>query len=302
MKIDRSHFPWLLLVILVTGVSALLYIANFHPASLPTGLKLPAILGESPPARNTHGGTPLGLIFGSLAFGIFLFAAALGIRKKKRLWPIGNVRFWLKAHIWLTILTIPFVAFHSGFKSGGPHTSWLLALYTVVMVSGILGIILQQFMPTFMKETLPREVVFEQIPYLRANLLEAAIGLRAPIQEAAANSTDNDPSPQILSKFLDEECIPYLASERGNHHPLGTAHAASDIFRNIKVHVAGQWRPRIEKLEGWCEARRLMDLQTKYHHWLHSWLLIHVPASFALIILTAWHAWVGILFLISVPN
>ena len=55
------------------------------------------LLGEAPPLRNTYGGTPLGLIFGSVAFLIFLFASALGIRKKQRTWPIGSVQFWLKA-------------------------------------------------------------------------------------------------------------------------------------------------------------------------------------------------------------
>ena len=289
-------------MILLTGASSFLYVANFHPELVPFGLKLPAFFGQTPPARNTYGGTPLGLILGTLAFGIFLFAAALGIRKKKKLWPIGSVQFWLKAHIWLTILTLPLVALHCGFALGGPHTSCLMALYSIVMASGFLGIILQQFMPSLMKESLSREVVFEQIPYLRTRLLEAATALRAPIMEAATHSIDNDPSPQILCTFLDEECLPYLSSKRVNNHPLGKPNAAADLFRNLKVNVANQWRPRIEKLEGWCEERRLMDLQTKYHHWLHGWLLIHVPSSFALLILTAWHAWIEVLFLISVPN
>src|SRR5438270_13365936 len=107
MRIDRSHFSWLLVVALATLATAVLYVANFHPQRLPVPIKLPAFFGEVPPTRHTFGGTPLGLILGSLAFAIFLFASALGIRKKKRLWPIGNVQLWVKAHIWLTILTIP---------------------------------------------------------------------------------------------------------------------------------------------------------------------------------------------------
>jgi hypothetical protein len=42
-----------------------------------------------------------------------------------------------------------------------------------------------------------------------------------------------------------------------------------------------------------------MDLQTKFQHWLHGWLLIHVPGSIALILVTAWHAWIGLRFLVS---
>src|ERR1043166_6039692 len=165
MKIDRSHTPWILFTVLATGASAVLYLANFFPHLLPSSVRLPAMLGEAPPSRNTYGGTPLGLIFGSVAFLIFLFASALGIRKKKRTWPIGSVQFWLKAHIWLTVLTIPLVLFHCGFHSGGTHTSWLMVLYVIVMGSGFFGLALQQFMPRLMTERLPREVVFEQIPY-----------------------------------------------------------------------------------------------------------------------------------------
>ncbi|HYR57994.1 MAG TPA: hypothetical protein VEO95_05175, partial [Chthoniobacteraceae bacterium] len=142
MRIDRSHFGWLLFVALGTAAAALLYVANFHPQRLPLPIRLPAFFGEVPPARHTHGGTPLGLIFGSAAFAIFVLAAMLGIRKKQRTWPIGNVRLWLAAHIWLSTLTIPLILFHCGFRFGGPHTTWLMTLYFAVMGSGFFGLAL----------------------------------------------------------------------------------------------------------------------------------------------------------------
>ena len=41
-----------------------------------------------------------------------------------------------------------------------------------------------------------------------------------------------------------------------------------------------------------------MDLQLRLHHWMHGWLLIHVPTSFALLVVTAWHAWIAVSYLI----
>ena len=302
MRIDRSHVSWMFLVAVVTLVSGVLYMANFYPEMVPFGFRLPSVLGEAPPLRNTRGGTPLGLIFGGVSFLIFVFAAALGMRKKKRLLPIGSVQFWLKAHIWLTLLTLPLVAFHSGFKLGGLHTTLLMVLYAIVMGSGIFGIILQQFMPGLMRESLPREVVFEQIPYLKTRLLENAVNLRKPVAEALALGGAGDISPQVLCKFLDEECIPYLSAKSTHGHALGKANSAADVFRNIRVNISPEWRPRLAMLETWCEERRLMDLQTKYHHWLHGWLLIHVPVSIALLLFTAWHACVGLIYLMSVSR
>lgn len=308
MRIDRSHFPWLLFTLVATALSALLYLANFHPQRLPYPVPLPGFLGEVPPTRQAIGATPLGLIFGAIAFGIFLFASALGVRKKQRLWPIGRVHFWLKAHIWLTLLTVPLVLLHCGFHVGGPHARWLLALYAVVMISGFVGLALQQFMPALMKERLPREVVFEQITRLREQLLAAALEIRERVRESERNARSEpqgagiavaqDLSVRVLAQFLDNDCLPYLAANRGTRLRLAEAGTAVGLFRSMKSAVATEWRPKLDALEQWCNERRWMDLQTTYQHWLHGWLLVHVPASFALLVFTAWHAWAALRFLV----
>jgi hypothetical protein len=291
-----------------TLLAALLYAANYHPKGLPFHVPLPAILGEVPPVRHTIGATPLGLAFGTLSFAIFLFASALGLRKKLRLWPVGHVRLWLKAHIWLSILTIPLILFHCGFQFGGIQARWLLILYAVVMLSGFLGLALQQFMPGLMKERLPREVIFEQIPRLRGQLLAAATEMRESLRAvghtaASAERQDRvavaeEPSQHALERFLDEACLPYLAATRGERLPLGEAGEAAGIFRAVRANVSDDLLPQVDTLEQWCQERRQMDLQTKLHHWLHGWLLVHVPASFALLVFTVWHASAALRFLI----
>jgi hypothetical protein len=35
----------------------------------------------------------------------------------------------------------------------------------------------------------------------------------------------------------------------------------------------------------------------RMHHWLHWWLLVHVPLSLALLIITFWHAYVTVIYL-----
>jgi hypothetical protein len=133
---------------------------------------------QNPSQHRSIGGTPLGLVFGTISLGIFIFAALLGVRKKVVLWRIGNLQRWLRAHIWLTLLTIPLVILHSGFRLGGPMTSLLVVLYAVVMVSGIYGLALQHQLPRIMKERLPAETVYEQIPHIRAQLVAAARKMR----------------------------------------------------------------------------------------------------------------------------
>ncbi|RYD70194.1 MAG: hypothetical protein EOP84_27105 [Verrucomicrobiaceae bacterium] len=325
MILNRRHIPWALFTLLASLVAGLFYLANFHPALLPFGFDLPPQLGPVPPLRNTVGGTPLGIIFGALSLLIFLFAAALGIRKKRRLWRIGSPQMWLRAHIWLTILTIPLILFHSGFSFGGPMTTTLMVLYGIVMISGFWGLAMQQFMPRLMTANLSREVVFEQIPHIRGMLVAAAEKLRQEMQNAAKAATEvkaapapaggegaattavaaapavdlekADQSIPIIREFIDEECLRYLKARRGDRHRLGDEKASDDVFRLLKLNVAEKYHPQVDEMQNWCEERRLMDRQTKFHHWLHGWLLVHVPLSFALLVLTIWHGWVAYTYL-----
>ena len=118
-----KHFPWFVFVCLATIAACLLYIGNFHPHRMPGGIRLPASLIQTPTEHHTVGGTPLGLAFGAISLGIFVFAALLNLRKKIPLWRVGTVQLWLRAHIWLTFLTIPLIILHSGFRLGGSMTT-----------------------------------------------------------------------------------------------------------------------------------------------------------------------------------
>ena len=435
--VNRAHLPWLIFVVAATLFAIWLYLGNFSPQSLPSALLLPDWLVQRLTEYRNVGGTRLGLIFGTVALAIFVFAALLGVRKKLVLWRVGTVQRWLRAHIWLTLLTIPLVMLHSGFRLGGPMTTLIIVLYVVVMVSGIYGLVLQHYMPAVMMERLPAESVYEQIPHIRSQLVAAAAKMRdsltpalpikpdagapapsaaravtagsapmastavdlstptaraksvvgsiitaetiaapekkpeekvppprppetkppetmgtptarvpegasvpagtekitgvappavepksiapptpiaastpapgerpplatgaqpiaKPVAAVAAETlapTDAD-SESALLDFLDRQIIPYLSARRGDRMRLGKPRFSEDTFRFVKLRVTEAYRDRVEEMQGWCDERRMLDLQTKLHHWLHVWLFVHAPVSFLLLILVFWHAFV----------
>src|SRR5213593_4459222 len=49
------------------------------------------------------------------------------------------------------------ILYHAGFGWGGTLTLALMVLFTIVIASGIYGVILQQFMPRLMMDRLPLE-------------------------------------------------------------------------------------------------------------------------------------------------
>ena len=201
---NRAHVPWAIFVVVASLMAAWLYAGNFRAELLPDALQLPRGWVQKPSEHRSVGGTPLGLAFGAIALAIFIFAALLGVRKKLVLWRIGTVQRWLRAHIWLTFLTIPLVIFHSGFRFGGPMTTLLLLLYGIVMISGIYGLALQHQIPRIMLQRLPAETVYEQIPHIRAQLYAAAKKMRdsfQPIPLASAMTTDaGAPAPSAAKE------------------------------------------------------------------------------------------------------
>jgi hypothetical protein len=311
MVINRSHISWFVMTVGLTLLIAGVYFQRFHPEWMPFPIMLPSWLRDAAPHRNTVGGTRIGLLFGTVAFLIFIFAALLGARKKKPLWRLGRVEFWLRAHIWLTLLTIPLVGFHCGWHWGSSHTTWALLLYIVVMGSGLFGLAMQQFMPAFMKERLPREVVFEQIPNIRRRAIEGAEQLRKdcappavpykPDSKVTPPGPDDVKSAEAIREFLDGGAFEYLRARKGKGHKLENQRESDAAFRHLKLSVTPKWLPRVEELQGGVDERRRTDLQTTLQHWLHGWLLIHVPVSMLLIVVTLWHAIVAVRLFIVQP-
>jgi len=223
---NRVNIIWFLFLSLGTVAACLLYVSTFHPQRVPVGVRFPQLSGDTPGYINV-GATPLGLIFGSIAFGIFIFAGLLGLRKKIVLWRIGTVQLWLRAHVWLTLLTIPLVILHTGFRLGGPMTTLLVTLYAIVMGSGIYGLTLQHYLPRMMNERLSTETVSEQIPFIRVQLCQAAEKMRirfAPIEAAKttgrsmhsftpAGDPTSTPPPLVTSAPLESGDLHYLGQD-----------------------------------------------------------------------------------------
>jgi hypothetical protein len=306
MIIDRTHIKWGIGTALATVAVTLVYLTNDHPEVLrKVGLDfpLPSVLGPVPPLRVNIGATPLGLIYGTVALLIFLFAALLGWRRNHQTAPVGKIQIWLKAHIWLTIFTIPLVLFHCGFHGGGPMTQFLLWLYTFVMVSGFWGLTLQHIVPKLMRDYLPEETIFEEIPFIRKQLIAKGESIREelaslpeeqmPVAEQGGTATkvaSQRGAAAGLIQFIDAEALPYLRTTKARRFALRDRQASANQFRLLKLQVPAFIQPLVEQMQELCDEKRQLDLQCRLHYWLHGWLLVHAPASILLVVLTILHA------------
>src|ERR1043166_2167580 len=144
MLIDSSHRKWIVLCVAVLAVCTAIYI--------------PYVRGA---LNGPSGGSFWGLTF--RIPGSTPIALARGARRKVPMWQIGRATFWMRGHIWLGLLSYPLILFHGGFGLGGPLTFTLMVLFTIVIISGVLGLLLQQVMPRLLLTRVPLETVYEQI-------------------------------------------------------------------------------------------------------------------------------------------
>jgi len=312
MIIDRTHVRWGIGTAVATLLVTAVYLANNDPDVLGKWrdlIPLPAWIGPIPPRTGNIGATPLGLIYGTVALLIFIFAALLGARRNHSSFPLGPIKIWLKAHIWLTLFTVPLVVFHCGFHGGGPMTQFLLWLYGFVMISGIWGLILQNIVPRMMRQSLSEETIFEQIPFIREQLIAKAEAIRKSLPHefedeetvdnhseggTATHAVSHSPALATVIRFIDEEALPYLKGKTTRRTALSARETSENQFRLVKLQLPDFMHPSLDQLEELCNEKRRLDIQTRLHYWLHSWLIVHAPASLLLVVLTVVHAVVAL--------
>jgi hypothetical protein len=224
----------------------------------------------------------------------------------------------MRGHLWLGLLSFPLILFHAAFSLGaGALTRTLMVLFIIVVLSGLLGAVLQHFIPRLMTERVQLETIYEQIDSVRVQLLEEAEKIVADLssalegdlssigekQRAVAASAGtrggltvasglgaSDRTNDIVREFFRTEVRPFLLQTSSRPGPLADKDQASGMFGQLRVQTPRNLWPKLEDLENLCDEKRGLDRQRRMHHFLHGWLLVHIPLSYALLALGAIHA------------
>src|SRR5579862_4787159 len=299
MLLDAKHKPWIVVVVVLTLLGAAIYVP-YHLLSL----------------NGPSGGSWTGLAFGILALGLMAFAGLLGLRRRFPALRVGRPETWMRGHLWLGILTVPFVFFHAGFMFGGALTVVLMGLLILVTLSGILGVILQQILPRVMTSRVTMETIYDQLEHVLSQLVAEAdlvvstvagpvLPMGSPVP-ASVGAGGGSPSPSAVAKketrvegslpmrdFYLNQVRPFLEARKCTG-PLANAQRAAAAFAPIRTLVPPSVHEALKDLEGICEERRQLATQERLHHWLHGWLLVHIPLSYALLLLSFVHGIVSV--------
>ena len=301
MRIDQTHRVWLIASILILGVSTAVYV--IYALAAPHG---------------PQGGSPIGIIFGVIGFAFMIFAGLLGARKQVPVWRLGRAQTWMRGHLWLGLLALPLILFHGGFHFGGTLTRILLWLLIITVFSGVFGAIVQHYMPRAMLERVPMETIYDEIDRIREQLRAEAeeyvadlCGEVPEMAEVAAGGAElraggftamrprgggavqygmTEEEVEPVRAFYSTELLPFLLKPSGTDSRLGDETRAQAAFTKLRMLVPAPAHPVIANLEEVCKEERQLNTQLRMHRLLHTWLLVHVPLSLALLLLSAFHA------------
>jgi len=307
LRIDRTQRVWLVASLTILTLSVVLYAIYA------------AVAVEGP-----RGGSAMGLLFGVTGFAFMVFAALLGARKRVPTWRLGRAQAWMRGHLWLGLLSLPMILFHSGFHFGGTLTRVLMWLLIVTVASGMFGAVLQHYLPKAMTADVKLETIYDEIGSVRVLLREeadremetlcGALGLPSNARETQraggfstarpAMARGNGPAVAIaeekrvltevehapLRKFYVEEMRPFLEHPRERRGRLNDADRAQAAFAGLRTMLPELAHETLGDLEDICNEARQLLRQEQLHRWLHGWLLLHIPISLAVIVLGAVHA------------
>jgi hypothetical protein len=93
-----------------------------------------------------------------------------------------------------------------------------------------------------------------------------------------------------LTRFYSTEMRPFIEKQRGKGYSLAERSNSVAMFANLKTLLPQAIHPLVDDLESICEEKRELDKQIVLHRILHGWLFVHVPLSFALLLMGAMHA------------
>jgi hypothetical protein len=133
--------------------------------------------------------------------------------------------------------------------------------------------------------------------------LAAAAGARgmvAPAIVASSGGTAVAAAPEIillteeesapLRRFYVNEMRPFLERPGERRQVLGRADKSKIAFAGVRTMLPAAAHDALADLEDICHEARQLRKQEQLHHWMHGWLLVHIPLSLALILLGAMHA------------
>lgn len=234
-------------------------------------------------AENTLGRPAL--ISGYSLFACIIFLGAFKVRKHLSMIPLIPAKFWFSMHSLIGVLAILLYFLHV--DRWWPDTGYvqlLAALMVAVSLTGLIGYVLEKIYPARLTQS-DTEILFEKIP-------DACFQIRKEVERLLFEQI-KDTGSGTLSRHYMESIDWYFQRPRFLWSHITGANKA-DFWLKQQFSIVNRYLNDDEKeysrqLEVLAHKKHDLDYQYALQGLLKLWLLLHVPLSVMLILMSFWH-------------
>ena len=216
-----------------------------------------------------------GLTFGTIAAVLFFNAGLYPLRRRLKARPLGTVQRWLQLHVYGSTIALLFVLIHVGFRlPGGQFGWWLFGLSVWTSLTGILGVVLQKWLPVVIARNLRVEAIYDRIPELVERLNVEADKLMNGAGDALSRTYRESVKPMLAAPMprwgyvFDVRQARAKMTEPLTRNATFTEEADRELLRDLTSIVN-------DKLD--------LDVHMSLQRALRAWLVLHIPAAVVLL-------------------
>lgn len=224
-----------------------------------------------------------------MAYGAAAVIAMLGIlfyggrRRALRLRALGRSWHYLEFHVYAGSIFLLLVFMHVGFQwPRGTLTTCLWVLSFWVVLSGLVGLFLQKWIPALLASDLTVEVHFDRVP----ELIDEVRGRAEEIARLAS---------EPVRELYRREVAPVLAGPQPKWiyyiDVTGGIRWKARHFDHVRALLPKAERERLDELHTLYRTKLEMDAHYTLQKALRGWLYLHVPAAVVLVALVVLHVY-----------
>ena len=225
------------------------------------------------------------IVTGYTLLGLMLLLGFFNIRKRLSMVPVGRGSLWLAFHVVAGVLAMAMFWLHTGTVwPEGTYERILTALFYLVSLTGIFGYIILRGLPRRLTQT-GIEVMYERIPTEIGEIREKVEALTLECTEKTGSDTVAQHYIGTLNWFFRRprfRLSHLVGGDAAGHWLRGPGSAARRYLNNDEKEYFDQ----ILELGA---LKILVDRHYACQDLMKKWLLVHVPLSMAVILVSIWH-------------
>jgi hypothetical protein len=222
---------------------------------------------------------------GWLLLGLVALLALFNARKKLPFLQLGSATAWLEFHVYAGVFALAVFVAHIGFEApNGPLELTLALAFVLAWGSGVLGLLLSRWFPMRLT-TRGEAILFERIPALRAELLEATQDL--VLRSAREGQTT------AIADFYGVRLAEFFRGPKNLwFHLLDSPRPYRNLARELDSlgrYANTEERELLAQIGERVRQKDDLDYQWSQQIALRAWLFVHVPVTYAMLILIFVH-------------